>query len=84
MTFTHLGEQWLDQWMEENAFVTWIEHASPWDLEDELLQTLSLPLNIKGNQDHIFSSTLNRFRKDAIQDARSNPIAREDNLQRQM
>ena len=21
MTFTHLGEQWLDDWMEENAFV---------------------------------------------------------------
>ena len=84
MTFTHLGEQWLDRWMEENAFVSWTEHATPWKLEDELLQTLSLPLNIKGNQDHIFSSTLNKSRKDAIRNARSNPVAREDNLQRQM
>ena len=25
MTFTHLGEQWLDQWMEENAFVCFFQ-----------------------------------------------------------
>jgi hypothetical protein len=23
---THSGEQWVDRWMDENAFVTWIEH----------------------------------------------------------
>lgn len=29
MTFTHLGEQWLDRWMEQNAFVCWVTHPAP-------------------------------------------------------
>ena len=32
LTFTHLGEQWLDGWMEKNAFVCWVEHPTPWDM----------------------------------------------------
>ena len=28
MTFTHLGEQWLDEWMNDNAFVCWVENRS--------------------------------------------------------
>ena len=31
MTLTNKGEQWLDRWMQENAFVTWIENEEPWD-----------------------------------------------------
>jgi hypothetical protein len=54
MTFTHLGEQWLDNWMEENAFVYWVKHPAPWELEEEIIGTLSLPLNIKGNKDQLF------------------------------
>ena len=49
MTLTHSGEQWLDDWMTENAFVCWLEHQAPWVFEDELLGSLSLPLNIKGD-----------------------------------
>ncbi len=82
MTFTHLGEQWLDDWMEENAFVVWVEHPAPWELEEELLSTLSLPLNIKGNADHPFTAELSRLRKDAIKQARETPVANEDNQQR--
>jgi len=48
MTLTHSGEQWLDDWMTENAFVCWLEHQAPWEFEDELIGSLSLPLNIKG------------------------------------
>ena len=29
MTLTHVGEQWLDTWMQENALVCWIEHPDP-------------------------------------------------------
>ena len=47
MTLTHSGEQWLDDWMTKNAFVCWLEHQVPWEFEDELLGSLSLPLNIK-------------------------------------
>ena len=31
MTFTHNGEQWLDAWMEKNAYVFWVEHETPWE-----------------------------------------------------
>ena len=83
-TFTHLGEQWLDNWMEENAFVCWVKHDRPWELEDELLGTLSLPLNIKGNRDHLFADRLSRLRKEAIKNAREMAVASEDNQQRRM
>ena len=82
MTFTHLGEQWLDDWMEANAFVVWVEHPKPWELEEELLGTLSLPLNIKGNKDHLFADTLSQLRKEAIRTANETAVANEDNQQR--
>ncbi len=84
MTFTRLGEQWLDEWMEDNAFVCWVKHLTPWELEDELLGTLSLPLNIKGNRDHIFVDKMSQLRKDAIRQARNMPVANEGNQQRRM
>jgi hypothetical protein len=84
MTFTHLGEQWLDRWMEENAFVCWVEHKAPWELESELLGNLSLPLNIQGNRKHPFADELTALRKAAMKDAREMAVAREDNQQRRM
>jgi hypothetical protein len=82
MTFTHSGEQWLDDWMTENAFVCWLEHQSPWEFEDELISSLSLPLNIKGNRDHPFARVLTEARIQAIKDARQWPIAVENNRRR--
>jgi len=83
MTFTHAGEQWLDSWMEKNAFVSWVEHPEPWELELELLQSLSLPLNIRDNH-HPFSVELNKLRKEAKRLAREEPIAREVGQQRSL
>ncbi|MFD1193945.1 GIY-YIG nuclease family protein [Seohaeicola saemankumensis] len=74
MTLTHLGEQWLDRWMEQNAFVTCVENPEPWLIEEEVFQRLSLPLNIQGNQHHAFSSTLKRLRIDANARARELPV----------
>jgi hypothetical protein len=82
MTFTHLGEQWLDDWLEENAFVCWVEHPKPWELEQELLTSLSLPLNIQDNQHHPFSAELSEMRKSAKRLARETAIAQEGNQQR--
>lgn len=82
MTFTHAGEQWLDAWMEENAFVCWIEQSTPWELEREILGSVSLPLNIRDNQHHPFSSELSKIRRNAIRLAKESPIAREDNQRR--
>ena len=82
MTFTHFGEQWLDAWMGKNALVCWVEHPAPWELEEEVLETVSLPLNIKGNNDHIFAIELSRLRKEAVTRARAMPVANEDNQRR--
>jgi hypothetical protein len=84
MTFTHLGEQWLDKWMEENAFVCWFEYPSPWNIEASIFKVLPLPLNIRDNGHHPFSGELNRLRKEAISMARQQPIAREENQRRRM
>jgi hypothetical protein len=49
-TFTNRGEQILDQWMDQHAFVTWVEAKKPWEIEKELLSSgLNLPLNVDGN-----------------------------------
>lgn len=84
MTFTHLGEQWLDRWMEENAFVCWLEHQAPWELEQKMFGMLSLPLNIKGNKSHSFSAGLSTLRRVAIKSARDMAIASEDNQNRRV
>ena len=84
MTFTHLGEQWLDEWMSDNAFVCWVENNKPWEIEKGIFNTVSLPLNIQDNDHHQFSKTLSKMRTKSKQNARETSIAREDNLQRQM
>jgi hypothetical protein len=49
-TFTNRGEQVLDQWMDQHAFVTWVEAKVPWEIEKKLLSSgLTLPLNVDGN-----------------------------------
>ncbi len=77
MTFTNAGERWLDEWMRDNAFITWIGHEEPWLLEDELLRTMSLPLNLKGNARHAFAATLSGLRRRANAHARELPIVDE-------
>ena len=77
MTLTHEGEKWLDSWMDQNAFVCWMRHPSPWDLEKELISDISLPLNIRGNELHPFITKLKALRKGAIRQARELPVADE-------
>jgi GIY-YIG catalytic domain len=49
-TFTNPGEQRLDDWMQQHAFVNWVETSAPWELEAQLLSSgLRLPLNVEGN-----------------------------------
>ena len=82
MTLTHVGEQWLDTWMQENALVCWIEHPDPCAMEKEILQALSLPLNLQDNQAHPFWAELSDLRKEAKRSARGEPIADETGQQR--
>jgi len=78
-TFTHLGEQWIDRWMEANAFVTWVTHSAPWEVEAGLFKNLSLPLNIQDNDHHPFAKQLSNLRKEAKKNAEGMPIADESN-----
>jgi hypothetical protein len=82
MTFTHLGEQWLDDWMEMNAFVCWIEHPEPWEVEKEIFSNISLPLNIQDNGHHPFAKILSAKRSELKKQAREMPVAIENNQQR--
>ena len=81
-TFTHMGEQWLDNWMQQNAFVVWVNHEKPWEVEREIINGISLPLNIQHNERHEFSNTLSAMRIEAKKAAESQAIANEDNQQR--
>jgi hypothetical protein len=82
ITLTHAGEQWLDGWMENNAFVAWTEHPEPWLIEHKLLLELSCSLNIRDNDHHPFCSTLRKMRMEALKKARQLPIANEQNQKR--
>lgn len=82
-TFTHTGEQWLDEWMGENAKVYWIPHSEPWILEEQLISSIPLPLNIKGNK-HAFGPLLSAIRSKAMADAKAMDIANEAGLSRKL
>ncbi len=73
MTFSD-GEASLSEWMNENAFVTWVVHDEPWKLEDYAIKYLSLPLNLRDNEKHPFHRTLTSLRRDAKRIARGRSI----------
>ena len=83
MTFTHPGEQWLDSWMEKNARVHWIPCEAPWELEDTLITSVRLPLNIQGNS-HEFKIKLSGMRSQATAEARLMEIADERGFKRRL
>jgi hypothetical protein len=55
------GEQALSKSMAENAYVSWIVHGSPWELEDHLIAALDLPLNLQGNKHNQVPSCTDRY-----------------------
>jgi hypothetical protein len=68
------GEPRLSQWMAANAFVCWVAHERPWELEHALLKTLDLPLNLQGNDHHPFRNYLRTARATARDRARALPV----------
>jgi hypothetical protein len=65
LTFGPSGEDYLSDWMTENAFVVWAVTSEPWNLEDLAIQRLNLPLNLRDNQHHAFHSVLSETRRTA-------------------
>jgi hypothetical protein len=72
LTFSD-GEQALSQWMEANAFVCWMVTPQPWLFEEQLIRSVSLPLNLDQNQ-HSFCSELSARRRAARETARLLPV----------
>lgn len=69
------GEAALSGWMAANALVSWVEHPRPWEAEEALIRSASLPLNLQGNQRHPFHSHLTVIRATAKERARFLPMA---------
>jgi len=74
MTFIE-GEQALSVWMADNAYLTWVIRGSPWQLEDELIAALELPLNLQGNFHNAFYPRLTRARAACVAQPRNLSIA---------
>ncbi len=74
MTFG-TGESTLSAWMAANALVCWVEHPRPWETEEALIRSVSLPLNLQGNQHHPFHAQLTAIRAAAKQRARLLPVS---------
>ncbi len=64
------GEEKLSEWINNNAFVTFQTCEEPWNVEDEAIRTLLLPLNIRDNDNSIFKKPLEIIRKNAKKMAR--------------
>jgi|SRR5579871_4657097 len=69
MTFGE-GEARLSEWMGSHTQVAWVACASPWVVEERLISTLSLPLNLDQNGKHAFCKQLGSVRRAAKQRAR--------------
>lgn len=73
MTFVE-GEQVLSAWMADNACVSWVVRERPWELEEELISTLDLPLNLQGNKHNQFHAVLTGVRARCVAQARALPV----------
>jgi hypothetical protein len=68
------GEDRLSEWMHHNALVCWFPVEEPWDAEAKLISTLSLPLNLHGNERHPFHPVLSELRRSQRERADRLPI----------
>lgn len=69
-------EEVLSDWMERHALVAWYPTAAPWELEEQLIASIPLPLNLDQNHEHPFHATLSQVRRTARDEARDQPIWR--------
>lgn len=60
------GEKTLSSWMEAHAFVSFVAHDRPWELEDQLIAALDLPLNLEGSTRNAFHDELTDVRRRAV------------------
>jgi hypothetical protein len=68
------GEQILSAWMADNAFVSWVTREHPWELEDDLIAAVDLPLNLEGNSRNRFHQVLTQARARCVAQANALPV----------
>lgn len=68
------GEAELSRWMEEHALVSWVVRERPWELEDHVIATFDLPLNLDGNSRNAFHADLRRARARCTARANELPV----------
>src|SRR5262249_41574394 len=73
MTFVE-GEQALSAWMTDNAYVSWVVRDGPWELEDEHIVALDLPLNRHGNKRNQRHAMVSEVRARCVAQARALPV----------
>ena len=73
--FLVVGEFAIALVLPENAFVVWRECAEPWRMEEELILTICLPLNLDQNRSNRFHPVLSERRRLAKIRARDLPIS---------
>jgi hypothetical protein len=60
--------------MSEHALVSFVQHARPWEPEDELIRRVDLPLTLEGNVHNAFHPELTRVRNLAVAGANALPV----------
>jgi SAM-dependent methyltransferase len=73
LTFS-TGETQLSQWLEINTRVAWKVCDCPWNLEEQLISAVDLPLNLDQNCANAFFPALSEVRRSAKARARILPI----------
>lgn len=68
------GERTLSAWMSNHAFVSFVRHERPWELEAQLIEQLDLPFNLEGNAHNAFHPELTRVRRLAVAAANALPV----------
>jgi len=76
MTFGPDGEEHLNQWMELNAVVSWVQCPAPWEAKSIVISRADLPLNLDQNRSHGFHARLSALRAEARARARELPVLR--------
>lgn len=64
------GEKKLSEWITNNTAVAFQVCDKPWNVEDEAIKTLMLPLNLRDNKYSLFKIPLENIRKNAKRIAR--------------
>ena len=65
------GERSLSDWLAQHALITFSVVAAPWRFEAQIINAISLPLNLEHNERHEFHGVLSALRSSSKKRARA-------------